>query len=826
MEKNYLERLFNPRSIAVIGASNKPSPGATVFGNLLHHGFSGALFPVNLHHASIQGKSCFSSVKAIPQDIDLAIIATPAATTPQILTDCGKKRIQKAIILSDGFSEQGERGAHLEEQLCAIARQFNIRFIGPNSLGIMRPWVGLNATFESHSVLRGNLAFISQSKTLMAAVLDWAAAKQIGFSTLVSLGNTADLSFGELLDYLALDNQTDCILLYVERIRDARRFIGGLRAASQLKPVVVIKSGRNAQSTNTILSHTGTVISEDDVFDTALSRTGAIRVMGMKEFFSAAEVFASKCRSKGEGLTIITNSRSAGIIAADFAMDLKIQLPKLSTYTVEKIKASWPNQEAGYNPIDISEHASPEDYFTVMEACLQDEQSHALLVLLIPTALSQPFKVAKKLIELSKQTNKPILACWIGQQQVKSSWALFAKHEIPHFSSPESAIKACSYLADYYHNQQLLMQIPDTRLPSNQPDIAGAQLIIEKAILEQRNLLTPIESQDILTAFGIKSVQSPNLTVNDRELMVGILNDPTFGRIITLGAGGKLAELVPERVLALPPLNQHELKSLIAQLHIAPILGAFRNKPPVTIQGLEDLLLRVSEMVCELPQIQEMVIDPLIVSDKKISACNTHMAINNEVMTIPYSHISIHSYPHYLVSECQLPGRERLLIRPIRPEDAHVKQKFIRHLSDNTKRFRFMGILQVLSPEMLRRTTQIDYDREMAMVAVIQRDAKDFIIGIAEYVANLDMHTCEFAVVVADEWQNKGIGSRLMACLIRAAEIQNLKIMEGSVLSVNADMLKLATHFGFAIKQDAEDVTLKIVTKALQPKGMEAYVSV
>ncbi|CEG57736.1 bifunctional acetate--CoA ligase family protein/GNAT family N-acetyltransferase [Legionella fallonii] len=818
MEKNYLEKLFNPSSIAVIGASDKPlSLGAAVFNNLRHSGFSGKLFPVNLHHSVIQNKPCFSSVKDIAEDIDLAIIAIPAATIPQVLTECGEHHIQKVIILSGGFSEQSERGVKLEQKLCAIARQFNIRFIGPNSLGIMRPSIRLNATFESHPVLRGNLAFISQSKTLVAAVLDWAAAKRIGFSTIVSLGNTADLSFGELLDYLALDTQTQCILLYVERIHDARRLISGIRAASHFKPVIVIKSGRNAQSTNTILSHTGTLISEDDVFDTALSRTGAIRVMGMKEFFSAAEVFACNCRSKGEGLTIITNSRSAGIIAADFATDLNIRLPKLSANTLEKIKALWPAQEPGHNPIDVLENAGPEEYFTVMESCLQDEQCHALLVLLIPASRSQAIKVAKKLIELSKQTNKPILACWMGQQQVKSSWSLFARNKIPHFSLPEIAIEAFSYLADYYHNQQLLMQIPDTLIPSNQSDIIGAQCIINKVIAEQRNLLTAIESRALLTTFGIATAQTSNLSGNDRELMVGILNDPTFGRVITFGAGGEMVELLPERALALPPLNQYWVKNLLSRSSIAPILGDFHNKPAANITGLEDTLLRISEMLCELPQIQEMIIDPLIVNDKETIAFNPRIAINNEAVTAPSSHITIHSYPNYLVSEYQLPQGEKLLIRPIRPEDANVEQKFIRHLSDSTKRFRFMGILHTLSPEMLLRTTQIDYDREMAMVAVIQRDAKDFIIGIAEYVANIDMHSCEFAVVVTDEWQNKGIGSYLMRCLINAAETQNLKIMEGSVLSVNADMLKLATNFGFSIKQDKEDITLKVVTKSLQP---------
>ena len=891
MNKHYLDKLFNPHSIAVIGASNKPlSVGATVFDNLLRSDFSGNIFPVNPKHPTIQDIPCFSSVKEINQPIDLAVIVTPARTVAQILTDCGAKNIQNVIILSAGFGEIDEAGKLLEKKLVEIARQLNIRFIGPNCLGVMRPSIGLNATFESSPVLPGKLAFISQSGALVAAILDWAVDARIGFSTIVSVGNNADLGFGDILDYLALDNTTDCILLYIEGIRDARRFMSGLRAASRLKPVIVIKAGRNTQGSFAAISHTGAMIGADDVFDAALKRAGVVRVKSIKELFTAAEVFTSHSRVCGQRLAIVTNGGGAGVMAADFAADLNIKLPVLSQKTISKINAILPNHGASHNPVDILGDATPTRYYDVVDACLKDENCDAVLVILVPVAMSQPFEVAKLIITLSKQTTKPILACWMGQSLVQSSWKLFAKHKISCFSTPETAVEAFSYLADFYHNQQLLLQVPEPIALPSQADVAGAKQIIEHVQAAQKQILTTIESKAILAAFGIPvtethlttnandamsaaesvgfpvvmKINSPDIThkqdvggvqlnitnveavrevfnqlmahvkqkrpdaqiigvtvermyktANDRELMVGVLRDPVFGPIINFGAGGSLVEIMQDRALALPPLNQYLVRNLISRTHIARILGEFRNQPAVNIAAIENLLLRVSEMVCELPQIQEMDINPLIVNDKEIIAVDARIVINCDAPSTQYGHMAIHPYPNYLVSEWSLTDGTPLIIRPIRPEDANLEQDFVRNLSDKAKHFRFMGGLYELTPAMLERTTQIDYDREMAILAIIKHGAEDIIVGIAQYVINPDMLSCEFGLVVADQWQQKGVGHHLMTCLINVAQTKHLKVMEGSVLSANSDMLTMASHLGFSIEQDDGEPTLKIVTKLL-----------
>jgi len=886
METHYLEKLFNPQSIAVIGASEKPlSIGAEVFNNLISNGFTGTIFPVNPKHQSIQGKPCFASVHDINQSIDLAVIVTPAASVLQVLTDCGEKNIKQAIILSAGFSEIKD-GVQLGKEILDLAHHYGIRFIGPNCLGIMRPSIGLNATFGNSPVLPGNLAFVSQSGALVAAILDWAIEEKIGFSALVSLGNGADLEFGDILDFLALDSKTECILLYIEGIRDARRFMSGIRGASRLKPVIAIKAGRHSEGLLAAVSHTGAMVGADDVFDVALRRAGVVRVMSIEELFTAAEVFSCDRRAKGSRLGIVTNGGGAGVMAADRCADLNIQLPELTEKTMSCLNAVVPGYRNHRMPVDILGDATPERYSTVIQACLKDDHCDALLIILIPVAICQPLKVAKLVVELRKKTDKPILVCWMGQKLVKSSMELFARHKIPCFSTPETAIEAFSYLLDYYHNQQLLLQVPEPFSYPNQSDIAGARLIIERVAAEHRKILTTIESKAILRAFGIPITQtlaaktamdaliaaeslgfpvvmkinSPDIThkqdvggvqlniknadavrhvfnelidnarkkqpdanilgvtvekmyktTNDRELMVGVLNDPIFGPVINFGAGGSLVEVMQDRALALPPLNQYLVKHVIARTHIARILGEFRNKPAVNLDAIETVLLRVSNMACELPQIQEMDINPLIVNDKEIMAVDARIVINFSQHSIPYSHMAIHPYPNYLISDWQLADGTPVVIRPIRPEDATLEQDFVRHLSAQTKHFRFMGAIRELTPEMLKRTTQIDYDREMAILAITQ----DTLIGIARYVINPDLQSCEFGLVVADSWQNKGVGYHLMTCLIVAAKIKHLKVMEGRILSANSDMLTLARNLGFEIRTEDEDPTMKTVSLTL-----------
>lgn len=888
---HYLDKLFNPSSVAVIGASNQiNSVGMRVFNNLLTGNFAGKVYPVNPKHKEIQGQPAFSSVKEITQPVDLAVIITPAKTVPHIIAECGEKGIRAAIVISAGFSEMGSEGKELEQSFLKLARQYRIRLIGPNCLGIMRPHLKLNATFDNSVAAKGDIALVSQSGAVVAAILDWALNKKIGFSTIVSLGNAADLDFGEILDFLALDSETKSILLYVEGIHNSRRFMSGLRAAARMKPVIVIKGGRRAQGSRAAYSHTGALVGDDDAFDAALHRAGAVRVMTIEQLFSAANVFSSNYRTKGNRLAIITNGGGAGVMAADRATELNVTLPKLSDNTFEQLNKVLPVAWSHQNPVDIIGDATPERYHAALDICAKDENVDGLLTILIPVAMTDPLKVAKQLISDVKESNKPILACWMGAKSVKSSWALFDEHQIPYFNTPEEAVEAFSYLADYQRNQQLLLQVPPPLCCPIKPDIKGARLIIESVLAEHRKILTTIESKAILKAFDIPITQtivthsanealvaaeslqfplvmkidSPDIThkqeaggvaldiedaeavrstfnqlidnakrfrpdakilgvtvesmyknTNNRELMIGVIRDKVFGPVITFGAGGSFVEIIHDRAIALPPLNKLIAKDLIARTQVAKLLDKFRNMPPAHLEAVINILLRVSEMVCELPYIQEMDINPLIVNDKEAVAVDARIVIDvPSVSFVPYYHMAICPYPNHLVSAWQLSDGTNITIRPIRPEDAKIEQDFVRNLSPESKYFRFMEHLQELTPAMLVRFTQIDYDREMALISTYKQNGEEIHVGVARYIINPDQETCEFALVVADEWQNKGIGTRLMTVLLEVAKAHGLKTMMGEILSSNKPMLELVKHLGFSLS-DTEDSTIKLVNKTL-----------
>lgn len=504
-EKHYLHKLFHPKAVAIIGASERAeSVGRKVMTNMLKSQFKGGLYPVNPKHKRVFGKPCFASIKQIRKSIDLAVITTPARTVPDILKECGEKGIRTAIIITAGFSEMGDAGKALEQKIREIAQHHKIRFIGPNCLGVMRPDAKLNATFDNNNAQQGSIALLSQSGAICAGILDWAVAEKIGFSTIVSMGNSIDLDFGDVLEYLAVDKATKSILLYIEGIHYSQRFIKGLRAASKHKPVIAIKAGRNSAGGRAVHSHTGALVGDDDVFSAALARGGAIRVNSIQELFIAAEILSSNYKVKDNRLTIVTNGGGAGVMAADRAAESNLVLPNLSNAMVGKLNKVLPPQWSHQNPIDIIGDATPERYRKVVDLCLNDKNSDALLTILVPIAMTKPFEVAKELVRFAKDhKHKPLITCWMGEKQVESSHKLFSDKKIPCYRTPELAVRAFAYLADYHKNQKLLAQEPKPYKSNGKFNVAKAEKIIANALKEKRTILTTIESKAILQAFAI-----------------------------------------------------------------------------------------------------------------------------------------------------------------------------------------------------------------------------------------------------------------------------------------------------------------------------------
>ena len=892
MGPHYLEHFFAPRSIAVLGASSRQnSVGAVVFHNLVAGGFKGKLYPVNLKHARIQGKTAYKYLADIKDKVDLVVIATPASTVANILHQCGNAGVHAVVVLSAGFSETGDVGKKRQQEIVDIAHQYDIRIMGPNCLGLMRPLIGLNATFSHNIASPGQLALVSQSGALCTAMLDWAEGHNIGFSTMLSLGDVADVDFGDVLSYLALDPHTHSILLYIEGIRNARSFMSGLRIAARLKPVVIVKAGRYQQSERVAVSHTGALIGSDDVFQAAIRRAGAVQACTIKQLFSAAELLASRrYRVNGNRLAIITNGGGPGVMATDRAVEQGVEIASLDAQTLKKLNAKLPAHWSQGNPVDILGDADAERYRLAVDQCLQDANIDAVLVMLTPQAMTQATITAEAIVELARQYSKPILTCWMGERQVDEARALFAQNKIAHFDSPEASIEAFSYLANFQRNQQLLMQVPDPLYGRSEPDVAGARLIIEEALAENRKMLTDMEAMAVLKAFNVpvvsimeassanqalvmaeslgfpvvmkinstdiihkSDVSGVRLNINSasavrtifneliettrekrpdaeikgvtlesmyqrthsREIMIGVVRDPVFGPAISFGAGGTMVEIMSDKNVSLPPFNRFIAQRLIANARVSRLLGNFRNMPEINMRALENTLLRISEMVCELPHIVEMDLNPVIVDEQDVLVVDARIAIKRHSATAqPYSHMAIHPYPSYLVSQWQSADGHNVTIRPIRPEDAKIEQDFIRQLSPQAKYFRFMQTLHELTPAMLIRFTQIDYDQEMALIAVTSSNGEEIEVGVARYASNPDGKSCEFAIVISDEWHHKGLAYQMMSQLIAIARDRGYIAMEGEVLAHNKEMLTLAKKLGFKMLS-SDDIGLMLVSLTL-----------
>jgi len=896
MNSHYLAPLFTPGSVALFGASERPdSVGGVVFKNLLSSGFEGRIYAINPKRETVQGEKAWPSLDAIGENVDLAVVATPAASIMGIVEACGEYGIRMMLILSAGFRETGPEGLRLENRVVELAQRYNIRLMGPNCLGIIRPDKGLNITFGNNNAKPGTLAFVSQSGAICTAILDWAEKNDIGFSAVVSTGIAADLDFGDYLDYLVSDPHTKAILLYIEGIKDARRFMSALRAAARIKPVIALKVGRHAAGAEASMSHTGALVGSDETFSAALSRSGVLRVETIGQLFAAARALSSaRYRSASERLVIITNGGGPGVMAADRATDRGIELSTLSEETVNALNEVLPGVWSHSNPVDIIGDAPPERYQQAIDICLADPGIDGAIVILTPQAMTRPTAVAEAVIKSAENSDKPVMTSWMGGAQVEEAHELFNNARIPDFTTLENAVDAFSYLARYNRNQRLLLQTP-ARLSGGQelPDTEGARLIIEGVLTEQRKILTEPESLAVLNAFRIPTVRNavahsanealiiaesigfpiamkvlstdishksdaggvrlninsasevrgayrqlidqvqlrvPDANIsgitiekmyrgsNGRELMVGIIRDPVFGPVISFGSGGTSVEIMGDSAISLPPLNHRLAMDLIQRTKVYKLLGPFRNMPAVNLDQLVNVLLGVSSMACELPWIQEMDINPLIMDENGIVAVDARIRVGYpKPSTDPYDHLAIHPYPVHLVKKIQLNDGTDIVIRPIRPEDAEIEAKFVRELSNESKYFRFMNSLQELSQEMLVRFTQIDYHNEMALVAVKPNGtgADEEQIGVARYTTNLDKKSCEFALVVSDRWRGRGIAHHLMQQLMEIARDRDLERIEGQVLANNFKMLDLMRSLSFQIHNDPEDTSVKQVVAQL-----------
>ncbi|MFO0904637.1 MAG: bifunctional acetate--CoA ligase family protein/GNAT family N-acetyltransferase [Pirellulales bacterium] len=876
-----LEHLFSPRCVAVIGASDRPSSvGRTVFQNLLRPDFSGRVFPINPRHEQLEGRPCFKSVAELPERPDLVVIATPAATVPGLVRECGAAGAPSVIILSAGFRETGPAGAALERAIQREAAAFEgLRILGPNCLGVLSPHTGLNASFAADMPPKGRIAFISQSGALCTSVLDWALRENVGFSHFVSVGNMLDVSLGSLIDFFALDPHTDAILLYIESLDRPRHFMSAARGFTRKKPIIAYKSGRFAESAQAAASHTGAMAGMDAVYEAALRRAGIVRVFDVEHMFDCAELLASHHAPRGSRLAIVTNAGGPGVMATDELIERQGTLANLGPETIAALNDCLPPAWSHGNPVDVLGDASPERFAQAVQLVLNDPQVDAVVVVLTPQAMTDPTRTAEVVIEVAGRSRKPVIAAWMGGERVAEGIRRLNAAQIPTYASPEQAVRALMYLASYARRREMLYETPRD-LPVEFPlDRAKLRAVFDTILSEGHEVLTESTSKSLLEAYEIPvakpyvawtvddackfaqrlgfpvalKIHSPSIThktdvggvmlnladeaqvaaafermmtqaasaqlpldgvgvtvqrmvtaPNGHEWIVGAKRDPVFGAVLLVGAGGVTAELYQDCALELPPLTERLARRMLESLKSWPLLSGYRGRPAANIDRLVEILIRVSYLAADYPEIVELDINPLLVTPDQAVALDARIVLDRSAILTPvrrYSHLAIRPYPEELTRTIRLPDGETIVLRPIRPEDEPLWHELLAGCSPESIRFRFRYLFSGTTHEMATRFCFIDYDREIAIVAIAEESAtgRKQIRGVGRLVADADHRDAEYAVLVGDRWQGQGVGTLLTDYCLEICRAWGIQRVVAETAPDNHRMLELFERCGFEI---------------------------
>ena len=882
-----LHCLFAPKSVAVIGASDKPnSVGATVLRNLLEGGFAGAIYPVNPKHAMLGTHKVYRSIADLPSTPELAVICTPAASVPGIISELGAHGTRAVIVLSAGLGGNDEHGRSLKQAMLDAANPYLLRILGPNCVGMLVPGIGLNASFAHTGALPGQIAFVSQSGALVTGVLDWAKSRGIGFSKFISMGDSADIDFGDVLDYLAGDPDTKAILLYVEDVRHARKFMSAARAAARSKPTLVLKAGRAPEGAKAAASHTGALAGSDAVYDAAIRRAGMLRVISTEDLFNAVETLARARPLHGERLTIMTNGGGPGVMATDALVCNGGTLATLSPDSLAQLNAVLPRTWSHANPVDIIGDAPAERYRQTLEILLQDPQSDAILFIHAPTAIVPSADIARALAPLAGHAGRNILACWLGGDAVAEARQIFAQAGIPTFDTPEDAVQGFLQIVHYRRNQNLLMQVPPST-PADFPVQRNlAQAIARAALMDGRDMLTEPEAKQLLAAYGIPVVEtrtvhsideavrqaseigfpvalkilSPDISHKSdvggvaldletpaavqaageamhkrlaqlrpgarldgftvqamarrpdaQELIIGVSTDAVFGPVILFGQGGIAVEVMDDHAIGLPPLNTVLAQDLVSRTRVAKLLAGYRHRLPADMGAIYRTLIRVAQLVSDLPEIIELDINPLLADARGVIALDARVKVAIAARDgDAFARLAIRPYPAELEETITWQG-ETLLLRPLKPEDAQAHVAFFNALDAEDVRYRMFIRMRELPPAQLARLTQIDYDREMALIATRHgADGSEETMAVARVIADPDNIQAEFAIIVRSDIKGGGLGPILMRKLIAYCRARGTQEIIGEALPQNTRVLHMVRKLGFEVRPIAGADTLHL----------------
>ncbi|MFA5628985.1 MAG: acetate--CoA ligase family protein [Dehalococcoidales bacterium] len=879
---NKINSFFDPKSVALVGASNRPgSIGNIVLENLILGKNKRNVYPINPKYETLLDIKCYPNLASLPEIPELVIITINAENVPAIVEDCAKIGTKSITIISAGFKEAGEAGNKRLDKIMEICKNNGIRLLGPNCLGSIRPGADFSGSFARKIPKPGNIAFLSQSGALGTAVLDWAISREIGFSAFVSLGSMMDVDFGDLIDYFGDDQETKSIIIYMETIGNTlasvKNFMSAARGFARNKPIIVIKPGKFQESIEAAKSHTGALVGDDAYYDAVFNRAGVVRVDEVSDLFSCASLLDSTKLPNEQNVAIITNAGGPAVLATDALIARGGKLSELSPETIKALNEVMPTFWSKANPIDILGDADAERYTKAIEIALKDPGISGIVVIYTPQGAANATDVAKGIVKISKKSPKPILTTMMGSKDVAGARQIFYANKIPTFDFPEEAMNSYLYMYKYARNLASLYQIPED-IPFD-VGIAKNHLktIINNAISKGETLLNEEDSKKFLNTYRIgvsypffaenielavatadsvgypivMKIQSPDIshksdvggvvlnienakqlrqayaemmeTVKksapkakiegvtiqnmvgkyDYELIIGSKKDAALGNVIVFGQGGTEAEYHKDIAIGLPPLNQALARRLIEETKIYSSLSkGFRNKPPVDLRLLDATLIRVSNMIVDFPEIAELDINPLVVSDGKVIALDARIVLDKEAIKKSddeASHLIITPYPTRYIQTWTCHDEKQVLLRPIRPEDEPLEYALLNGLSEQSKKFRFFHPINEFTHDMLSRFCNIDYDREIAMVAEFNGSGKKQIVGVSRLIIEAGKEVGEFATVIADEFQDIWLGHKLTDMLIGIAREKKLKSIYGIILQDNIKMINLVRNLGFRL---------------------------
>ncbi|GAA5075242.1 bifunctional acetate--CoA ligase family protein/GNAT family N-acetyltransferase [Lysobacter panacisoli] len=887
-----LQSLFAPASVAVVGGSPRQrSIGRAVVHNLLAGGFAGRIGVVNGRHREIEGIATVARLQDLDFTPELVVIATPAAMVPKHARAAAEKGASAVVVTTTGLG-QGE--GSLAEELQAMARAHSLRVVGPSSLGVIAPHSRLNASFAAHGPQPGDIALISQSAAIAAALAEWGAIRSIGFSAVAALGDAIDVDFADLLDYFARDRHTRAILLYVESIRDARKFLSAARAAARLKPVVVVKSGRHQARATAPATHAAALATPDAVYSAAFHRAGMLRVRALDELFAAAETLGRTDTFPGPRLAIFANGRGTGQLAADRLLDMGGTLATLSDATREAMaeiaSAAWP----GTNPIDFygdSDHAS---YAAAFRALMSDPGNDAILVLNVPTALIDAESRARALAETRSAlpreiARKPVFAVWLGADE--DAIAHLNAARIPSYASEAEAVRGFMYLVRHREAKLTLMETPPSLPDDLVVDMATARTIVDTAIAAGRRWLDPVEASRVLGAYGIPitpvalardadeaarvaepmladgaavavKILSPDIdhksdvdgvrlnlfsaqavreaaegvlqraraarpdahiegvTIHPmvvrpkaRELIAGVVDDETFGPVIVFGRGGTAVEVIDDKVLALPPLDLRLAHEMIARTRVSRVLKGYRDVPAADERAVALVLVKLAQLVADVPGIREIDINPLLADRDGLVAVDARIGVSaSRALHKGPGHprFAILPYPKEWERTITLSDGAQAFVRPVRPEDEEMFRVFFGRVSDEDLRMRFFQTVRNFTHEFIAQLTQLDYARSIALVAVDPDSGE--MLGAVRIHADANYDHGEYGILVRSDLKGHGLGWQLMQIMIEYARWLGLRVVQGEVLQENRTMIEMCRRLGFSVVTNPDDPSLVDVT--------------